>query len=865
MNRFSSGERARPEATPLAVLFLSLLATALVTLYVARTNAQLDRARFETAVAETHQRIDQRLQTYVNLLRSTSGLVAANPVITRGEFRRYVDRLDVQRLYPGIQGIGFTERVLPENKARFETEHMLRIWPSEPRSEYHAIVYLEPLDQRNQRAIGFDMMTELARRAAMERARDSGLPAATGRVTLVQEIDAPKQPGFLVYVPIYSGEQAPTSVDERRAKLKGFAYSPFRTEDLIAGIFPGGRPRNLWIEVFDGEKADPRALLHQSAGAREAADRVLFREAKILIAGRPWLVRYYSTPGIRSVSGRRLVIYSLILGLFISGALFILTRALSKARVAAEQTAMELIESRTALQSSETRIRRLVDANLIGIFISDEKGRVVEANEALLKMLGTDATAVTSGKLDIRNLSTSDLKSEEVSRELSQLGTYGPFETTLRRSDGAFVPVLVGLASLEYGAERAVAFVLDLTERKRAEEERSQLLEREKQARAEAEAANRAKDEFLAILSHELRTPMTAILGWSKMLELGDLDPETTSAAVEAIRRSSQAQSQLIEDLLDVSRIAVGKINIEHRVLDLREPVKAAIEAVVPAAETKGVQLIRSLPEEEIVVCGDPSRLQQIVWNLITNAVKFTPEGGKVDVTLEPIDGEARIIVADSGMGIAPEFLPHVFDRFRQADPTSTRSVGGLGLGLSIVKHMVHLHHGTVDVASEGEGKGSEFTVTIPVHARTDGDRPEAEMERGAAADLSGVKVLLVEDDDEVRAFVRVLLMKSLARVTAVPTVDDALRMLGTDTFDVLLSDIAMPRQDGYDLIEKVRASTDQNVRDLPAVALTAYAGEGDQERILRAGFDVYLEKPIEPEELLDAIESVLHKRRVSV
>jgi PAS domain S-box-containing protein len=381
----------------------------------------------------------------------------------------------------------------------------------------------------------------------------------------------------------------------------------------------------------------------------------------------------------------------------------------------------------------------------------------------------------------------------------------------------------------------------------------------------EAQQANQAKDEFLATLSHELRTPMTAILGWARLLEIGGLDDETERAAVETIERSATAQAQIIEDILEVSRIIRGKLTLEMTPVDLSDLVSGAVEAIRPTAAAKGVEFSLVPAGEPIAVMGDPSRLQQVMWNLLSNAVKFTPRGGRVEVRVGRDDSLARIDVDDSGQGIPPRFLPFVFDRFRQAESSTTRTHGGLGLGLSIVRHLVEMHGGNVTARSEGEGKGACFSVTLPIMAvqpeELTQSRFESRFEPGTASrdfpDLTGTRVLVVDDEADARNLIATVLRRCGAEVETAGTVREALDSARDGTPDIIVSDIAMPEEDGFSLIRRVRHAG-ENLRDVPVIALTAFGRAEDESRILQAGFDRYLKKPVEPADLARAVAETL-------
>jgi signal transduction histidine kinase len=397
----------------------------------------------------------------------------------------------------------------------------------------------------------------------------------------------------------------------------------------------------------------------------------------------------------------------------------------------------------------------------------------------------------------------------------------------------------------------------------RAERELAVLLGREREARAEAEAANREKDHFLANVSHELRTPLTAILGWSRILRMGTTDPVRTERALATIERNALAQAKIIDDLLDVSRIVSGKLRLELGRVSVADALAQVLESVAPAAGAKGIEIETSL-DPMCVIAADAARLQQIAWNLLSNAIKFTPNDGRIEVRLLQQQDQVLLSVRDTGCGIAADFLPHVFDRFRQADPTTSRTQGGLGLGLAIVRQLVALHGGQISASSQGAGLGARFEVSFPAlvwlpsHAEPSNERSA----RALAGDLSGLLVLVVDDEPDVRELMRTLLGGCGARVLEAGSAEEALSALESHVPDVILCDIAMPVQDGYALMREIRGRGAGKGGWIPAIAVTALAREEDRWEVLAAGFQAHVPKPIDTAVLVDAVTRLCASRR---
>ncbi|HYJ88801.1 MAG TPA: CHASE domain-containing protein [Pyrinomonadaceae bacterium] len=1048
---------------PLLVLAAGLLFTVVVSVRLGQVAEAEDRARFQTLVQDVHARIESRLESYTALLRAGAGLFSSSDSVKESEFRNFVKMLGIAEHYPGVQGMGFSVRLTPEEKAalvaakRQEGVEDFRLWPESQRQEYHAIIHLEPQDQRNRAGLGFDMTTEPSRQEPMERARDTGQPAASGRVTLFMRVDPEAvQHGFIIYVPVYRKDQQPANENERRAALQGFVFSPFRAADFFRRVVSGASHENLEFRIYDGADLTPEHLLHSSTVAEAPAppdyQPRFTASTNMTVGGRPWTIAYSSRPAFDLVYTRSWIPYILPAGILLSLLFFAVTRSQTRARNKAEHSEAETRESEAklrktleeqrraeeAIREGEERYRELVEnANDI-VFTLDLQGNVTSINKAVESLTGftqaellkmnmsefltpqstetarlmtgrkmageertnyevevqtRDGRAVTleiSSRLarnngnpvgiqgvarditnrrlaedalrqaDQRALSEYERLLDRVAGLAQTLGTsrdllaifHGLREFTLLSipCNGFFVSlydpvrdvrtacygwadgkeidiselppmpvtssgpnsravrtnqviitndymtktighpaILVGpdnglrpqsslsapmsvmgriLGTIEVQTYEKSAYRPEhVTAMRMAANltavaiENTGLLERESTARANAEESNRLKDEFLATVSHELRTPLTAILGWSRMLEGEPLGSEMASRAIETIKRNAKAQAQIIDDILDVSRIITGNLYLDLHPIELESVLEGSLNVVRPTADVKGIQIDLSLDQEPIAVLGDANRLQQVFWNLLSNAVKFTPAGGKVTVQLRRTNSHVQVEVADTGPGISPEFLPYVFDRFRQADSTSTRQHGGLGLGLAIARHLIEIHGGTIEVRSGGEVAGATFTVTLPVVGAKLG--PETEDDASPSLEvqpkhstqaevLADVSILIVDDDEDTLELLSAALTQRSAVVTAVSSASEAIAAIRRSRPDVLISDIAMPGEDGYQLIEKVIALNLE--QPIPAVAITAYAKEEDRDSVLAAGYNYYLSKPVELREFISTV-----------
>jgi PAS domain S-box-containing protein len=554
--------------------------------------------------------------------------------------------------------------------------------------------------------------------------------------------------------------------------------------------------------------------------------------------------------------------------------------------------------AREALQVNESRYRTLFEESPIGLLEEDWSGvkrgfdalaagghdvaarlrdhpddvaaalagiQVIRVNKVALGILGVASQDELAPDLGAYVPPETRGEAGRVLVETAMHGEPARLEQTLQAADGTRRDVLIQMTPMaghETLLDRVLISLMDISDRKSVEAQREELLAFAERARHEAEAASRAKDEFLATISHELRTPLSPILAWSRMLREGGLEPERASHALEVIERSARTQAQLIEDLLDVSRIMAGKMRLDVRPVMLAPIVERALEVVRPSADAKGLRLHVVLDSEAGAVLGDDGRLQQVVWNLLANAVKFTPKGGRVQVSLARVDSHLEVAVADTGEGMDAEFLPHVFDRFRQADASMTRNQGGLGLGLAIVRHIVEAHGGRVRAESAGRGRGSTFVVELPLMVRRASDEHARRHPAALPLDdaplprLDGLRVLIVDDEPDSSEVVAELLASRGAEVRRARSAEEARTTVAAWRPTLLVSDIGMPGEDGYAFIARWRADPSDAAR-IPAVALTAYAGRNDRIRLLSAGFDAHVPKPLDPAELVTVLASL--------
>ena len=525
-------------------------------------------------------------------------------------------------------------------------------------------------------------------------------------------------------------------------------------------------------------------------------------------------------------------------------------------------------QAEEALRRRTEQYETLLEQVPVGVYVVDADFRIRDVNPAALPLFG-DIPNVIGSDFDavIHKLWTQECADQLVVLFRRTLETGEPYraperaEQRIDRLVKEYYEWRIDRIPLHDGRYGVACYFRDVSQQAASKAKVELALSNEKQAREDAESANRLKDEFLATVSHELRTPLNAILGWTELLQIGGLNGEESSRGLKTIERNARIQSQLIEDLLDVSRIITGKLQLNVTRVDVTAAVEAAVEGVRSAAENKAIRLHSVVDPQAGPVAGDPMRLQQILWNLLSNAIKFTPRGGRVDVLLKCVSSHVEMVVSDSGVGIRPEVLPFVFDRFRQADSSPSKVYAGLGLGLAIVRHLVELHGGTVRVESAGEGQGATFTVSLPLMALSGEGRVRPAVRKAlkfqASAVLAGLKVLVVDDEPDSRESVAEVLTQCSASVIRASSSAEALALLDQQPVDVILADIGMPGEDGYAFIRKVRQGEAKGRRWIPAGALTAYVRPEDRHRALVGGYQMHIPKPVEAAELVAVVANL--------
>lgn len=587
---------------PYLVLAVSIILTLGITYIFYESAKSKDLVRFNTNTNRIQNTIEERISLYIVLLKSGRGFIKANEKLQRKDFANFVGSLELDKNYKGVQGIGYSVVFKPEEREslikRMQSEGFsdFKLFPDSTRESHQSIIFLEPLNETNRKAIGFDMFTEEKRRLAMEKARDTGEPAATSQLVLLQEKSPEVQKGFLIYLPIYKNEVFPETVKARRENLRGFIYSPFSAADFLSEVHEITNINDLKVKIYNGEISPENLLtssdIRQDSSPTPGINETISTRSQINVGGQTWTIEYETLPAFNAQSSlgwtplmfTGIIAFSLIL--------FGLTYWEAAARAKVQKIAGELFES---------------------------------------------------------------------------------------------------------------------------EKQKRSLLLTEQEARESAEYANRAKDEFISVISHELRTPLNAIAGWARILKASQMSRDKRLTALGKIEKNLRHQAELIDDMLNYSQMISDNSGINKQDFVVSEVFNEVFEEMKPAAEEKKLHFEKNNTLNGSILTGDKQKMKILFGNILSNAVKFTPEGGNVCAELEKNNGDVKLSVQDTGIGIKDEFLPHVFEQFRQADSTITRKHGGIGLGLAISKHIVKLHNGTIEARSKGEGAGTTIVVKIPL------------------------------------------------------------------------------------------------------------------------------------------------------
>jgi PAS domain S-box-containing protein len=698
--------RSSPYAVKLAALLVLVLCFGATTFawFLSRAEAHHKiQARFDQSAALVKSRIEQRMAAYQSILQGARGLFAASQRVDRAEWQAYVASLQLTATYPGIQGIGYAEYFVAAeldthlNQIRAEGYPDYNLRPTTPRDEYTSIIYLEPFDWRNQRAFGFDMLTEPTRRHAMSTARDTGQPTISARVKLLQETNEAPQAGALLYIPVYRNGAAIDTVDARRAALQGYVYAPFRMNDLIDSIFRTTRTRvDIDFALYSGNDIDEAQKLYQTSALRLDAPPRYIDLLSIRHANNQWLIQAYSNPAFEAMAERNEPLLILVGGGVGSLLLFGIIWSLGDSR----ERAIRLADQITAqLRNSERRLRKLFDATPNGLVMVDANGIIQQVNSPLCHMLGYTHDELIGQNID-RLVPTRYAHQHKANRDRyfanPQTRTMGARnDLSALRKDGTELSVEIGLNPLTTSdGIFVIASLIDITERK---------------------AVERLKGEFVSVVSHELRTPLTAILGSLGLVQQGLAGALTHEAQnlINLAHENSQRLLNLINDILDIEKLTSGKYHMLRKRHELQDILQHAITLNQPYGEKFGVQFVLSETPEPHIVQVDRERLTQVFTNLLSNAAKFSPHGGTVRIDIVPHGEWVRANVSDAGPGIPEAFRDRIFQRFTQADGSDSRAKGGTGLGLAICKSIVEQLGGRISFTSH-IGQGTTFHVDLP-------------------------------------------------------------------------------------------------------------------------------------------------------
>lgn len=817
--------------------------------------------RFGFAVQDAHERILRRMSDYEQILRGCVAFFNGSDCVTREDWRTFVEDLQIDQHFPGLQGMGYAvvfgsgETLEIENRVKSEGFPEFRVHPAGNRELMTSIVYLEPFDQRNQRAFGYDMFSEKTRRRAMEYAYRTGLPGLSGKVILLQETEEDRQPGFLMYLPVYESSSAPfDSWEDRRNRLKGFVYSPFRMKDLMKGILGSGSP-DVTFTIFDENLLDADGFLFNSEELNLSVKRSNPRyrtSLELPLGSHYWTVQYSSSKPFEEVVATAQPALIGMGGLMVDILLFVVIFSLARNRKLIARQAKEIATSHQLYQG-------IIEGTPDGFWILDSAGKIIEVNPAYCVMSGYSAGEVIGKTIDFFE---GQLSIEEIEARKNEIkaAQWKCFRSEHRRKDGSVWPVEVLATYWPNQEGRFFVFLKDITASLATE---NSLIE----AKQKAEAANKAKSDFLANMSHEIRTPMNAVMGLTQLALDGDLTDEAREYLGKSLH-GSKALLALLNEILDYSKIEANRMDLSLNWVRLDHVFYDVCSLFQIQAERSGhdfsLEIEKGVPNR---IFADSLRLGQVMNNLLGNAIKFSKEGA-IRVLIRPgnvEDGkmELHFSVTDQGIGMSDEQMQHLFEPFTQADTSTTRNYGGTGLGLSICDRLVRMMGGNICVESSlGEGSSFHFTIVAAFDRDSiieDDNLHVTEMknpvDRASDEDLSleGLNILVGEDNSTNQLIVMRLLENAGAKVDVASNGCDVLVALDRNKYDLLLLDLQMPQMGGIECANKVRSSK-MAMAGIPIIAMTAAVGDEDRQRCLQAGMNGFVGKPFDKSELLSQI-----------
>lgn len=872
------------------VLFILLITGAIIGSILIHMNAKnTANERFMRTSNSVAVTVQNRLRYYENALGQTASMFMASEDVTSDEFQTYTENMGIKNEYPGISAIGYApilrrsqlRAFVSKQKSQGDSGYKIRPRGSDE-NLYTPIQHLKKFRNHLKPLLGFNMMNEPSLKFKMLEAGKEGSPIIAESLAIFSQKNAPTRDGFVVFAPVYKRPDKSILVPTLK-NLKGYVFGIFNYQVLFTEILKSQNyfQEAIGLKVFL-KAPGGRKLIFESAslyGPKTHTPKMK-EVAEFEMGGRFWSLDIYTLPLIEGDYETQIGWYVFLLGLMFSILVLLIARRFSKAKQSVEES--EVRTSKVAREnallaeageklgtslSTQTSMELLCDfftrhfSDICVIDFSEE-----ETFQQVIKVSGNIKTPPELSRLKLKSYAGQFVEEQNLKGKVREK------EDTISSSetDSKYFKSFITLPLIIRGRLFGIVTLLCLEESKDKLEESTGLLSHLTRISSvfientllyeKAEMANRLKDEFLATVSHELRTPLNVVYGHAQLLLESDLDPDHRDQ-INSIYKAAKAQGTIIDDLLDVSSIISGKVNFNPRPIKVVDALDTALESLKLEAKTRGIQLIFD-EAHQCIIMGVKTRLVQIFWNLLSNAIKFTPEGGKVAVKTEVEEQKCYIKIIDTGKGIDPEFLPHIFEKFRQEDKVTTRSRGGLGLGLSIVSHLVSLHGGTIKAESEGKNKGSTFTVSFPIVSLTARTGPKEEKEKLEAIerhDLHEISVLAVDDEPESLNLIARILRSYKATVITASNGVEALKKLKSERPDVLISDIAMPEMDGYELIKEIRQKERAQGTHIPAIALTAFAQEEDKQRALSSGYEAYLSKPVNKEKLIGTVEQALH------